>query len=75
MTYRIDDWEFELGDDGTLDTVIYVYHNVLKTGYISRFNCEFAAAYRDDTGTMTQAGFAELCECALDDALRCGCGW
>lgn len=55
------EYECYLGDDGTMDTVIEV------AGHEFRFNCEYAATYRDENGAMTEEGFKELClECIED---------
>lgn len=54
-----------LSDSGTLDTLISVEHNgrCEDIGYSQ----EFAAQYRDADGAMTDDGFAELAE----DAVEC----
>ena len=54
-----------LSDGGTLDTLISVEHNG-RTEDIG-YSQEYAANYRDTDGTMTDDGFAELAE----DAVNC----
>lgn len=58
-------FDVSLGDDGTLDTVIVVNHELYGNQEI-RYSTEFAAHYRDDTGAMTEDGFVELAEDAVD---------
>ena len=60
-----------LGDDGTMDTVIEICpHNRYIADQIGtkeiRFNIEYGANFRDDTGAMTDKGFNELAQEALD---------
>lgn len=66
----IDDNEYgqfdvSLGDDGTLDTVICVEHELYGNQEI-RYSQEFAADYRNDDGSMTDDGFVELAYDAVD---------
>ena len=58
-------FDVSLGDDGTLDTVICVEHELYGSHEI-RYDCEFASEYRNDTGAMTDDGFAELADDAID---------
>lgn len=60
-------FEVCLVDDGTLDTVLDVYHYAPNGFHLRhkgttqiRFSQEYAASFRNDTGTMTDKGFAEL---------------
>lgn len=59
------DFDVNLSDGGTLDTLISVEHNgqCEDIGYSQ----EYAANYRDADGAMTDEGFAELAE----DAVEC----
>jgi len=51
-----------LCDDGTMDTVVSVSHGLIETKEY-RYDGEYAAQFRDeDTGAMTDEGFAELAE-------------
>ena len=59
------DFDVSLGDDGTLDTVIVVQSPSGECKEI-RFSTEYAAMFRDDTGAMTEEGFAELAEESVD---------
>jgi hypothetical protein len=54
-------YECYLIDDGTLDTVIEI------DGIEHRFNGQFASYCRDKEGAMTETGFKELCELAIDE--------
>ena len=61
------DFDVTLGDDGTLDTVICVDplndYAIDKAGPQEiRYSTEYGAMFRDDDGTMTDEGFAELAE-------------
>ena len=58
---QIDNHECYLVDDGTLDTVISV------NGIEFHYDTEFASQFRDETGAMTEIGFKNLCEIAIDD--------
>ena len=58
-------FDVSLGDDGTMDTVISVEHELYGTHEI-RYGCEYTSEYRDDTGTMTDGGFTELAYDAVD---------
>jgi hypothetical protein len=49
-----------LGDDGTMDTVIEV------NGVRVRFDCEYAARFRDGRGQVTEEGFKELAVEAIE---------
>ncbi len=62
MTIDVDGTKYEcyLEDDGTLDTVVSV------NGREFRYDCEFAADYRDDDGVMTDDGFYQLACDAID---------
>lgn len=56
------EYDVELIDDGTLDTVIEV-----STSREIRFSQEHAAKYRDkETGTLTEQGWAALGEEAIE---------
>ena len=56
--------EVYLEDDGTMDTVISV------DGKENRFDSEYAAEYRNESGDMTKAGLRSLAveclECPID---------
>lgn len=52
-----------LRDEGTMDTVLTV------DGCRHSFSQEYAADMRDETGALTDAGFKELADDALDDHL------
>jgi hypothetical protein len=54
-----------LSDDGSLDTVIDVDSKYGST--TCRFDSEYASAFRDDDGAMTDDGFAQLAAEAIDD--------
>ena len=58
-------FDVSLGDDGTLDTVIIVQPPNGKCEEI-RYSTEYGAHFRDDTGAMTDIGFEELAEEAVD---------
>jgi hypothetical protein len=56
-----------LSDDGTLDTVIEVYNSSQLEGKREiRFSQEYAADFRDNTGAMTNDGFNELVNEAVE---------
>ena len=57
---KIDGHNCWLVDDGTLDTVISV------DGEEVRFDCEYASEFRDTDGSMTETGFLQLAEEAID---------
>ena len=54
---RIGEYDYFLGDDGTLDTVVTVHH--VETDERREIRCDHdtAAAYRDDDGSFSQEGF------------------
>lgn len=55
-----------LCDDGTIDTVISVSHALVETREY-RYNGEYAAQFKnEETGTMTDDGFIELAQDALE---------
>ena len=59
-------WEAFLGDDGSMDTLIIIEANgMARKTY--RFDCEYAAQFRDSRGRMTDKGFKELVEETLDE--------
>jgi len=58
------DYEVQLLDDGTLDTVIEV------DGIEHRFSGEFAAHWRDETGALSEEGLKELAANAIEDDER-----
>lgn len=69
-----------LSDDGTMDTVIEVsgeeemvdeeYGQTLRyPAKEIRFSCEYGAMFRDNDGAMTDEGFAELAEEAVEQYL------
>lgn len=62
------DFGVYLSDDGTLDTVISVYPYTV--GFPDeqeiRFSQEHASLCRDETGAMTEEGFKELAEEAVE---------
>ena len=52
------EFDVDLEDDGTLDTVIGVWH---KDNYQEiRFSQEYGAEFRTPTGRLTDNGFKEL---------------
>lgn len=60
-----------LGDDGTLDTVVEVspHNDNLWQKYGQReihFSTEYAVDFRDGDGAMTDEGFAELAQEAVE---------
>ncbi len=59
-------FDVNLCDDGTMDTVISVSHGLVETREY-RYDSEYASVYRDkETGAMTDDGFAELAEESLE---------
>ena len=58
------DYEVQLLDDGTLDTVIEV------DGIEHRFSGEFAAHWRDETGALSEEGLKELAANVIEDDER-----
>lgn len=58
---RIQGHDVVLWDDGTLDTVL-----VVDMKHSVRFSHEEAAQYRRQDGTLTDAGFRELAEQAIE---------
>jgi hypothetical protein len=56
------EYDVQLLDDGTLDTVISV------NGQECRYSQEFAYFYRDSSGAMTEEGLMDL----AIDAVNCG---
>lgn len=62
------EFDVTLGDDGTMDTVIIVDSRDIVDAELEeiRFSTEYGAMFRDDEGTMTGEGFAELAEEAVD---------
>jgi len=58
MNITVDNQTFkcELGDNGTLDTLVYI------DGIDHIIDWETASQYRDEDGNMTKGGFIELCE-------------
>ena len=52
-------YKIELIDDGTLDTVISINDKEF------RFSSEYAEAYRNEEGYMTEEGLRELAEEAI----------
>jgi len=57
----IEGHECWLVDDGTLDTVISI------DGEDYRFSTDYASAYRDENGDMTESGFSDLCMEVIED--------
>ncbi len=57
---KIGDYNCFLVDDGTLDTVISVNNEQF------RYDSEFASEYRDSNGVMTDDGFYDICQDAID---------
>lgn len=63
-----------LDDDGSLDTVLSVYHFAPNGFHLSdpvggesiRFSQEYGADFRDDTGAMTDEGFEQLAQEAIE---------
>jgi len=53
-----------LVDDGSLDTIVEI------DGIEHRYSGEFASNYRNDDGSLTDEGFKELCEIAINDDER-----
>lgn len=60
------EFDVNLSDGGTLDTLISVDHSFAGIQDIG-YSQEFAANFRDENGAMTDSGFAELAE----DAVEC----
>lgn len=58
-------FEFDLVDDGTMDTVVEVWKNDRLIGTF-RYDCEFAAEYRDESGALDMDRFIE--EVLMEDA-------
>lgn len=58
-------FDVSLGDDGTLDTVICVDHELYGSQEL-RYDCEYASMCRDNNGAMTDEGFVELAYDAVD---------
>ena len=76
---RINDKEYGkfdvcLDDDGTLDTVLSVYHFAPNGFHLTdpiggesiHFSQEYGAEFRDNTGAMTDKGFEELAAEAVE---------
>ena len=62
MKYEDKEFDVDLVDDGTLDTVISI------NGREFRFDCEYAAEYRDEeTGELGEESLEVLASEALDD--------
>lgn len=70
MQYVLDGWTFELGDDGTLDTVVY---SECPSGHVTRdgFSLEASAPYRNAWGYMTEEGFAAFVEDDVAPIVEC----
>lgn len=62
------DFDVTLGDDGTMDTVVVVdpLDNIDAKEEEISFSTEYGTLFREDDGTMTDEGFAELAEEAVD---------
>ena len=60
--------EGTLLDDGTMDTVIECTCSDCGHTWEERFDCEFAADYRDDDGYLDEDHVAEL---LVDDYVEC----
>jgi len=60
------EFDVNLSDGGTLDTLISVDHPFAGSQDIG-YSQEYTANYRDENGVMTDDGFAELAE----DAVEC----
>lgn len=68
ITYQNREWEIELLDDGSLDTVIRVRPADGDVAWQeTRFSTEHAAEYRDSNGAMTLKGLRALGEQAADE--------
>lgn len=61
-----------LSDDGTMDTILVVnpLDDVDTNQEEIRFSQEYGALFRDYDGAMTDEGFAELAEEAVDDYIE-----
>jgi len=73
-------YDYALGDDGTLDTVIEVYvdyemgrMNEWELQDVVRFSQEYAAQYRDRDGTLTEEGLKILGEEAIESVAEVDC--
>jgi hypothetical protein len=64
--------EWWLGDDGTMDTVVIVACRWCEHQHEVRFDCEFAADYRDESGCLDCDAFGEA---IADEDFECpDCG-
>lgn len=62
------EFDITLGDDGTMDTAVVVDpRDIVDAGQeVILFSQEYGAQFRDEDGAMTDEGFAELAEDAVD---------
>lgn len=65
MAIDLGGYEFELVDDGTLDTVIQVTDPVTGDTREYRYSQEFVAEYRDNDGVLDLLAFCD--EVVYDD--------
>lgn len=64
------DWY--LSDDGTLDTVIAIECPHCNQTFEIRFNSEFSAACRDPDGVLDMLSFDELVQSQEYECMNCG---
>ena len=58
--------DYQLVDDGTLDTVFDVFDDSDKCIYTARFSTEYAWYFRDDDGGLTDEGLDGLGQEAIE---------
>ena len=64
-------FEIALGDNGTLDTVLVVFRYAPNGFHVAHeysvtFSQEYGAEFRDNTGVMTDKGFEQLANEAVE---------
>ena len=69
MKLRGAEYDVELFDDGTLDTVLNVDSGVNR-GTEHRYSQEYASGMRNDFGDLTPQGFSQLASEAIDEHIE-----
>lgn len=64
-------FEVDLDDDGTLDSVILVFPlDITSEEHEFRFSPEYSSQFRNNNGVMTDDGFTELAQEAVEEYIE-----